>query len=109
MKIFQNFRKIFYPPADAAANGALHYIFSAGDFGFAFSQNVMDIHPPGLDGRELFNGGVEDGAVFLVQNDFLRGQGREHHIRLKAGVNVQGALVMLPLCLYPILSRSSDV
>jgi nucleoside-diphosphate-sugar epimerase len=97
MKIFQNFRKIFYTPADAVANRAFHHIFSLGNLRFFLAQNVVGIHSPGLDGRELVKSGVEDRTVFLVQNDLLRGQGWEHHIRLKAGVSVQGALVMLPL------------
>ena len=69
MIIFQNFRKIFYTPANTVANGTFHHIFSLGNFRLLLAQNVVGIHPPGLDGREQVKGGVEDGAVFLLQND----------------------------------------
>ena len=97
VEIFQNFRKIFNTSADTVANGTFHHVFSMGNFRFLLAQNVVGIYSSGLNGRELVKSGVEGGAVFLVQNNLLRGQGREHHIRLKARVNVQGALVMLPL------------
>ena len=97
MKIFQKFREIFQAPADTVANGTPLHIFGPGNLGLLLAQDIMGIHSPGLNGRELVKSGVEGGAVFLVQNNLLRGQGREHHIRLKAGVSVQGALVMLPL------------
>ena len=97
VEIFQNFRKIFYTSADTVANGAFHHIFSLGDLRLLLAQNVVSVHSPSLDGRELVESCVENGAVFLLRNDLLRGQRREHHLWLKAGVNVQRTLVMLPL------------
>ncbi|RAY99821.1 hypothetical protein DK853_54665, partial [Klebsiella oxytoca] len=67
------FREIFQAPADTVANGTPLHIFSPGNLGLFLAQNVVGIHSPGLDGWETVKGGVEDGTVFLVQNDFLRG------------------------------------
>ena len=108
MKIFQKFREIFQAPADTVANGTPLHIFGPGNLGLLLAQDIMGIHSPGLDGRELVKSGVEDRTVFLVQNDFLRGQGREHHIRLKAGVSVQGALVMLPLAALVAVAHTAS-